>query len=187
MPFGLLTNEMEALVAPHVERRIVWDLGAGDLMYAHRLLKLGAAHVVAVDKELPQINVPPNFGLTIRQSYFHEIERLDEDIEVAFMSWPRNGNVPGLARMVDRSRVVVYLGSNTDGSACGDVELFLDHLCHRELLGHVPHRRNSLLIYGRPRRREKPLTGEEFAMLSGNMMPFETAQQEAAKQPSRWL
>lgn len=186
MPFGLLTPEMEAIVAEHVSGAVVWDLGAGDMLYALRLLELGAAHVIAIDKNLPQINVPAGAGLTLRQDYFADIEPVGE-IEVAFVSWPRNGATWGLEDLLGSARKIIYLGSNTNGSACADPILFREQLCPRELLGHVPHPRNSLLIYGDSGKRSGPLTGEEFAVLSGDMMTFETAEREAPKHTSRWL
>jgi len=91
----------------------------------------------------------------------------------------------GLLQALDRADVVIYLGCNTDHSACGSPELFRQ-LCGRELLGHVPHRRNTLLIYGRGTR-TGPLTGEEFAGLTGALLSFEEAVEKAAENTTHWV
>ena len=185
MPYGLLTPDMEALVAEHVSGSVVWDLGAGDLIYALRLLELGAGHVVAIDKDLVQINTPAGAGLTLRRDYFADIEPVGE-IEVAFLSWPRNGAIWGLEDLLAKARKVIYLGCNTGGSACADEHLFRSQLCPRELLGHIPHPRNSLLVYGEQGKRTGPLTGEEFAVLSRTLMAFEEAQEAARQATEHW-
>jgi len=182
MPFGLFTPEMEALVAPQVVGATVWDLGAGDLTYARRLVALGADRVLAVDKESYHLRHSAQ-QIEMLHSYFDDLE--PQDIEVAFVSWPQNKFDRGLLQALDRADVVIYLGCNTDHSACGSPELFRQ-LCGRELLGHVPHRRNTLLIYGRGTR-TGPLTGEEFADLTGALLSFEEAVEKAAENTTHWV
>lgn len=182
MPYGLLTPEMEALLVPHVAGKVVWDLGAGDLGYSKLLVKLGASRVLAVEKE--RIRQPNHPGIELVLKRFHELD--PDHIEVAFLSWPANHSSPGLAHLLSKSDVVIYLGSNTDMSACGTPDLFLHHLCGRELLGHAPHRRNTMLIYGQHDRRTGPLTGEEFAAITGQPLTFEAATAAATKATGHW-
>ena len=48
--YGEFTTEMEELIRPYVDGKLVVDLGAGDLTKTRRLAALGAK-VIAVDKE----------------------------------------------------------------------------------------------------------------------------------------
>lgn len=184
MPCGTLTQEMEALLAPLVADRVVWDLGAGDLVYAHRLLALGASTVVAVDKELHGINSVWDTRIHILGTSFDRLVP-PARIEVAFLSWPQNYPMPALEHLLTRADIVIYLGCNTGGSACGTPRL-LTRLMTRELLGHVPLRRNTLLVYGEPRKRSGPMTGEEFAALSQTLLTFEEAERAALEHSSHW-
>lgn len=179
MPFGTLTPEMEARIAPLVNNKTVWDLGAGDLSYAKRLLHLGAPHVVAVDKAIQ--GTPPK-DIQVIEAYFDEITTtlLPEHIEIAFLSWPANRHMPGLQNLLDRSHIVIYLGSNTNGTACGTPNL-IRTLASRSLLDELPHPRNSLLIYGPRLTQPRTLAGEEIAALSGQLITFEEAQRLATE------
>jgi hypothetical protein len=47
-----------------------------------------------------------------------------------------------------QAETLVYLGKNTDGSACGFPGLF-EVLARREILAYVPDRPNTLIIYGK--------------------------------------
>ena len=171
MPMGHLTDEMLEAIRPVVVGKEVWDLGAGDGGHARTLLALGASRVFCVDKEpLPQVWK----GITSIHARFEDIPS-GTPIAVAFVSWPVNWPLPHLNRLVGQAERVIYLGSNTGGSACGTMGLFVG-MADRQLLAHVPHYRNSLLVYGEPGVRKEPLTGEEWAMLSGSQVDFEEAQ-----------
>ncbi len=41
------------------------------------------------------------------------------EIDVAFVSAPPNEPAPGLVGLLQAASVVVYVGKNTDGTACG--------------------------------------------------------------------
>jgi hypothetical protein len=84
-----------------------------------------------------------------------------------------------LPELLVEAEIVIYLGSNTDGTACGTRGLFT-FLVHRRLLAHVPFQPNSLLVYGEPGARECPLVGEEYAILSGKYLSFDEAQKVGA-------
>jgi hypothetical protein len=177
MGFGLLTKRMMECLPPFIADREVWDLGAGDLDYANTLMHLGAAHVIAIDKSDRGGALRPKKGIEFRCALFRQVEPPPEGIGVAFVSWPVTYAITGLVDLVKRADVVIYLGSNMGGSACGPRELF-EHLGQRELLAHVPHRQNSLLVCGGPCERRTP-TPEEYAALSGEMMSFYEATKRA--------
>lgn len=166
MPFGILTPEMEAVVQPLIRDHVVWDLGAGDLTHAQRMLTLGARQVVAVDKNLSPQRLP--WGIQGIRAYFEAVKAPPEGIHVAFLSWPVNrAHQPGLVPLLAASRVVIYLGSNMDGSACGGKALFR-YLSGRAVLGHVPHTHNTLITYGDPLpdgEGSRPLIPEEWVAL----------------------
>ena len=171
MPLGHLTDEMLDILRPIVEGLEVWDLGSGDEGHARTLLGLGASRVFCVDKE-PMVR--DCTGITPVHAWFGDISP-DMSIPVAFVSWPPNRSLPHLNRLLGQAKIVIYLGSNTDGRACGDVRMFVS-LAGRSLLAHVPYYRNSLLVYGEPLGRGAPLTGEEYAVFSGQLMRFDEAQ-----------
>jgi len=167
MPFGHLTETMAQTIRTYVEGKRVWDLGSGDFHYARELLLLGADSVLAIDKEWR--GRPPE-GVTFRQDYFFDIT--PEPIEVAFISWPANYNLTGLIEILEQAQTVIYLGCNLDGSACGWKGLF-EHLTGRELLAHVPHRRNTLLVCGRTLDVPREPTGEERGGLTTEGLTFD--------------
>lgn len=160
--FGVVTKEMDYALVPHVRGRVVWDLGAGFLTHAKRLLELGASEVVAVDKE--EMPDPSSPRITRVRSHFTDLVVPDGGIDVAFLAFPQNTTLHGLISILERSQVVVYFGSNTDGTACGDVTLF-EHLRGRGVLSHVPGRRGSLVVYGGPCLGMRALVPEEWAAL----------------------
>lgn len=174
MPFGTLTNGMLATIQPQVVDLEVWDLGAGDLGHAHTLLGIGAMRIIAVDKSDRGGSVLSTPGIEFNHAPFKDIDVSLAGIRVAFLSWPMNYRMPGLIGLLERSERVIYLGSNTDGCACGWPDLF-HHFLGRELVAHVPHKKNSLLVLGDPLDEPRASTPEEYAALSGEMMTFDRA------------
>lgn len=172
---GHLTDAMHAALAPVVAGRAVHDLGAGRGELAIELLTLGAAAVEAVDKE----SVPANTSRTrYHRAYFKDYR--PESVDVAFVSWPQNneGTTHELLPLLERAATIVYLGKNTDGTACGTPSLF-QYLAGRALLDYVPDRRNVLAVYGAPLGRERAgfeLRQEELAGLTtydGSVLDYE--------------
>ena len=157
MSHGKLSSAQARIVAAFVEGELVHDLGAGDLELARQLIALGARGVVAVDKNPSQKRVP-----LVRQvmSHFHAFE---EPIEVAFVSWPVNWQDLGIVGLVKRAPLVIYLGTNMDGIACGTGELYWD-LSKREVLAHEPHPKNTLIVYGHRSVTREPLPEEVAGM-----------------------
>lgn len=171
--FGHLTNKMAEQLGSVVQGRTVWDLGAGYLGYSSRLLDLGAHKVIAVEKEDLDVAVPK--GVELRRNYFTDVA--PEPIEVAFLSWPQNNRLWGLIGLLERAERVVYLGSNTSGSACGPRDLW-DHLTFRTIEAYIPTQRNTFIVYGSPSGR-RALRGEELGATSGISMPFDVAEKIA--------
>lgn len=173
--YGLWTDEMSDSVRSHVAEKIVWDLGAGFLAHSVRMLELGARGVVAVDRHpCPLSDVPS--GVAYIQSTFSRLPL--QDIEVALLAWPVNRALLGLPEILRRSRVVIYLGCNVDGTACGWPDL-MRYLCTREVLAHVEHRRNTLAVYGDVLPDARPLLGEELAGISDEVLTFDEARRRA--------
>ena len=159
MPHGALNLEQAQLVERFVRGQVVYDFGASDLYMSCELLRLGASKVIAIDKEPVRFRGIPK-GIDFRQCVFRDV--LDDPIGIAFLSWPPNYDT-GLMPILRRSRVIVYLGKNTDGTACGTPEMFY-YLLKRKV-EYVPDRKNDLICYTeylkRPR---KPLPEEEASM-----------------------
>jgi hypothetical protein len=141
MPYGTLTDQQASLVEGLVRGQVVYDLGAGDLYLTCELLRLGATKVIAIEKEDLHFNGVPD-EIEYRKMLFRDVQ--DDPIEVAFVSWPSNYD-NGLLPLLRRSQVVIYLGKNTDGTACGTPELFR-YLLKRKAEG-LPHRKNTLICY----------------------------------------
>jgi hypothetical protein len=175
MGYGVYTDEMKALVAELVRGKEVWDLGAGNLSGTRMMLRMGAARVYAVDKEDFRLECTPR-NTTLLTCPFADLTLGDTEIDVALVAWPVNRSLPGLVSILERARTVVYLGSNVGGDACGWPGLFR-YLAGRELLEEVPHRRNSLLVYGAPteERFSGLLAVEEAAALNGALVSYEEA------------
>ena len=177
--YGFLATGMSELIAHCVKGQDVWDLGAGsDLAHTKNMLKLGARSVTAVEKaELYDDTVIPR-GATLIRSYSNSVQLPETGIDVAFLAFPQNTNLPGLVSILEQSRIIIYLGSNTDATACGNMNLYL-HFLQRDVLATIPNRRNSLIVYGarsdihaKPRR---PLPEEWAGLHPDEMFSFEEA------------
>lgn len=171
----MITPEQTEVLRRTVAGRSVWDLGAGRCDLAVQMFtELGAVHVTAVDKVYAEMDyeAPPP-GITLIGKQFHEIEPVP--IWVAVVSWPDYPRqTPGLVELLRWAERVVYIGSNFDGTCCGSDELW-GHLTRREVLAHVPDRRNSLIVYGGVMVSSRTLLPEEYAAThrEGNWIPYE--------------
>lgn len=168
MPYGHLTKGMLHALEQTIHGQLVVDVGAGDLYYSRLLLELGARKVVAIDKE------PLSRARRGIQTIRNPLRAL-EPIRDAwlFLSWPVNHDI-GYLPWLEAAEGVVYLGSNVDGSSCGVPAMFM-HLYYRGVLHHIPHRRNTLTIYGGPRTQDRELTHEEYAALQTEPLDYEKA------------
>lgn len=166
---GNLTPEMQQTIAPFVQGREVWDLGAGMLNHSILLRQLGASLVVAVDKDLPQHakDIP---GVRAVRHCFQDVPPPGA-IDVVFMSWIPNYACQGLMELIWDAQTIIYLGCNTDGMACGTPALFAFFLAKFNMVATVPLQENTLIVYQRaetPERRDLLL--EEYAVLSGELL-----------------
>jgi len=177
MSYGKLFPEMETTLREVIQDQDVFDLGAGKFVdLSRRLLMLGAKTATAVEKELFWFHkdvLPP--GLRLVRSYFHEWAPPEEFRDgVAFISWPANYRSQVTKLLQDHPpKVIIYLGSNFDGTTCGTPEFF-KHLMTRELLHHHPNPRNSMIIVGDPlpEGEEREPTYEEWAALMGEIQRY---------------
>lgn len=173
-------DRAEPILREAVDGRRVWDMGAGAGAHAHYLLDLGAASVVAVEKERRHQPKEPRAGLEWRQATFQDLHydtfEMGESIDVAFLAYPLNYAVPNLALLLLRARNVVYFGANDGGTACGWPDLFMSFL-DRPVEAHVTWERprEALTVYGprtRTRRGLEQYTDEERFVLEGGSIPF---------------
>ena len=159
MGYAQLTDGQLEKLFYYTKGKVVHDLGAGGLELAHLLCAYNARKVIAIDKEIFCLPVDP--CVEVVRSYFADYR---EPIDVALISWPTNYHEQGLLDLLERARIVIYIGKNTDGSWCGTPSLFWT-LLSRRLLAYVPHRRNVLAVYGSEVKHLRKPTGEELAGL----------------------
>lgn len=188
MSYGSLSAPQRAALAPFVKGKKVHDIGAGDLALSNELLMMTAKQIIAVDShEYPALrrhagmSKPPS-KIERVTTYFHKYM---DPIDTAFVSWPINHYDPGLVAIVERSRVVIYLGKNSDGTACGFPAFFLP-LSKREVHVYIAERANTLIVYG-PRPVERPMYGEERAsiLIDERMWPFDELEAQVTKKRKR--
>lgn len=164
---GTLNDGQAAAVAAAINRRQVADIGTYAGRLAERLLELGASGVDCIsDDELPLL--PPNHRIAYTRVRDYETvfsTGLIGQPQLLFMNWPVDKNDWGLLDIVQQATLVIYLGSNIGGNACGSHELFR-HFIRRELLVYEPGRHNSLLVYGASTGKARRPVGEEWGALS---------------------
>lgn len=156
MSYGRLSPAQRHVLKRFIARRVVHDLGAGDLGVAMELLNLRAASIVAVDELL---FTSPTPRITCVKSPFSGFTK---PVRTAFVSWPWASQIPGLVPILKGAPTVIYLGSNLDGSACGGRDLW-EHFVTRRVLAHEPHRTNTLIVYGKTSPVMRELLPEETA------------------------
>lgn len=182
MSFTTWFKEFDELVKPVVFQRRVWDLGSGHRApMLQTIQRLGAAKAQLVDKDMviPPL-VPQGFGVGVRQHLlFRELLQTIKDLktlesnDVALIAWPPNSGAEGLAELMSWFNHVIYIGCNSGGTACGDVDLW-NHLTTREVIHYVPHQKNSLIVYGTADYTRRPLLQEEeWALDHAQSHPFE--------------
>lgn len=165
---GGLNDEQEAVVRNFVQGFNVHDLGAGQLGMSRKLVELGAHTVTAIDKDYEgRLHLyqdrPPQVNLV--GELFEEYAKHGHFIDVAFVCWPECYAQNGIVQLIQNVRVIIYLGSNFDGIACGAHDMWAV-LKNREVLAYVPNRWNSLIVYaGQKWVARRPLP-EEYAALN---------------------
>lgn len=148
--FGILNKKQREVIAPFVEGKRVFDLGAGELFFSKELIKMGASHVIAIDKALPKQRLTAK-NITLCPVYFDQYRASNQEMpkraDVVFVSWPSNRPMPGFLDFTAMAGTVIYLGKNTDGNCCAWPEFFIQ--CQlRKVLAYVPDRPNDLIVYG---------------------------------------
>lgn len=169
---GRLTPTQAELLRPFITGRQIHDMGSGPDVMASVLLSLGAKHVVMVDKVDFQLELHPQ--ITFIHAKFDEFQG---EMEVMFLGAPINQNLPELVELTRRSPLVIYAGTNTGGTTCGSPGLFL-HFATREILLYEPDPRSTLIVYGRPCARPRPLKGEEIAALSEKLFYYHEVEKD---------
>lgn len=165
LSMGKLTDEQEAVLRQFVMGFNIHDIGAGQLGMAKKLQELGAHTVTAVDKIYSHHPVvSPHPSITLVGEYFDEYANHGHFIDVAFVSWPEAYGQDRIVDLLRGARIVIYLGSNFDGTACGSEAMF-QYLSQRNVLALVPHRWNSLIVYGNEYPVQRRLVPEEYAAL----------------------
>lgn len=103
--------------------------------------------------------------LTLHQGLFAESLGVIRDFKptVAHVSWPANYPT-GLVKILTGIPTVIYVGCNTDGTACGDRALF-QYMLTRKLVKYLPDRRNTLIVVTRLLDAPRDATYEEKAAL----------------------
>jgi len=158
----LSENQKQALIRA-IKGQTVHDLGACDLILTRELVKLGAKQVIAIDKKpvaIPYSDEP----IQLVTGYFVDYQT---PIDIAFVAWPHQDPIvgEGLVNLINRARIVIYLGKNTDGIACGFADFF-KALLKRDMINYVPNRANTLIIYEKKLKVARYPRGEEFAALT---------------------
>lgn len=147
--YGHLVPTQRRVVETIVGRKKVFDLGCGNLSLSMQLLQMGAKHVVAIDRMLVET---PAKKMTLVPLYFEQFvdigDNLPTEKDVVFTSWPANLPMRGFNDLCHTAGIVIYLGKNTDGIACGNPSFFT-LMQHRQVLAHYPHRDNTLIVYGK--------------------------------------
>ena len=180
--FGFLSPKQEDVLRDHVRGKCVHDYGCGNLTLSARLLELGADKVFGVDRD------PQSVPSTLRDRLFFHRGHFDHyrDVsDVAFTAWPANWNT-GLHPLLEQSPKVIYLGKNTDSSACGYSEMWRG-LMRREVLAHVPEKQNTLIVYGPALVTRDPLPEERAALDFTRVWSFEDLHERAAQPLSKTI
>ena len=184
-----LNDAQKLALAPIVKGKTVYDLGAGALGMADAMVRLGAGHVVAVDKDYKDkfTNHLNNCSkwksgsprISLQAETFEEFEQSNKKpIRTALLSWPWASTFLGfsgdaaLIRLLQNATHVIYIGKNFDGTHCGSNTLFNDFI-QRHVVAHVPNRWNSLIIYGKRTSEPRELLPEERAVYSNEILWYE--------------
>lgn len=160
MQYGRLNERQAKIVKRFVAGKVVTDFGAGNMGLSRTLLRLGATRVIAVDQTYTTNSITggilwccPDQSIEMVASAFRSFKR-KKPPDVAFVSWPENYHQDeGLVGVVKDAGILIYLGKNTDGQACGS-PAFFRHQLRRPLLAHAKDPCNTLIVTG-------PLNGIE--------------------------
>lgn len=167
-----LTKEQAEVVRALVVDRNVVDLGAGDLSFSEQMVKFGARSVRAIEPREPRWGHVLGPKIQLIQATMKETP--PQKADVALVSWPSTYSplTWEYTPHFDQADTVIYVGNNVDGTACGTATLF-QYFLTRELIEHVPDRRNTLLVYAGKCPERQPV-GEELAgMTHSHIMTYD--------------
>lgn len=184
--YGELSEAQQKALRPFVRKKSVLELGAGALTMARALRKMGACLVTCVDKNV--LPTPRTETIKIVRAYHDQLVNEEDKprADVLFTSWPQNVFDLGLLSFVEETETIVYLGKNTDGTACA-FPAFWQHVIERQLLAYVPEKRNTLIVYGPSVGGPRIPKGEEFAALHMNDAMWSFEEMEGlARVSNRW-
>lgn len=148
--YGKLTTAMEHAIDSYVKGKRVFDMGAGDMTHSKQLLKMGAMDVIAIDSNFAGQKSPDKRIKQFEGNFFGYLtdgEYKSYGHCVAFISWPANHKMDGLLELLQPFKTIIYLGKNTDGSACAWPGFFREMML-RPVIEHVPFKRNTLIVWG---------------------------------------
>lgn len=168
--WGRFSEEQQRVIKPFIRGRVIYDLGCGQGHLSVAMAKLGAKRVVAVDGRCKR-DRRQHPKVEHMEAYFHEF---DCKVGTALVSWPLPGGDSDLAAIVSRVKTVIYLGCNLDGRLCGTPR-FWDHVTWRSVLAHVPHKRNTLIVYGGACNKRDLLPEEQGAMRESHIFRLTSA------------
>jgi hypothetical protein len=150
--YGRLTGQQQAAVKRAVKGMNVVELGSRAGEHARLLVELGALHVDAIEKD-PWGREAAGPRITVHECYFEQVQfsQLRQPADVAFVSWldTCEGKITGAVRLLQNMPMVVWLGQNYNGTACGSPSVHR-HLLGRRVVEVWPHRQNTLIVYAEP-------------------------------------
>lgn len=159
MTYAQLNKDQTCYLRNLVKGRVVADLGCGSGMLTKTMARWGASMVHGVDKE--SLNDPNSKRVHWHRSYF-AYWQMPSDVEIAVVSWPQNSPLQGLMELLQLVPHVVYIGRNTDGTACGNPDL-MRYLSGRAAIHHITQLANVLIHYGPGFRPLPDMYHEEYA------------------------
>ncbi len=169
------SQEQGKVLRPFITGQLVHDLGAGMLLQAHQLLDFGARQVIAIDKEPYVLQAQRDERMVPINCY---LSNYTEKVEIVFLGSPTNQYIPGLLDLLEKARIIIYLGKNTDLTACGWPGLFW-HFLGREVVAYAPEPANVMVVYGSRASTPRPILGEELAALTAHGLVLSFAEAEA--------
>ena len=158
MGYGKISSKQWDAIGEIVKGKTVHDIGCGDLEHARGLIKHGASKVIAIDKN-HVVSTDPR--IEVVEKRFHEY-RPTESMEVAFLSFPVNYDAPGLLYHLATAKIIIYIGNNFNGTACG-IPMLFHFFVSRKLISWIPNPRNTLLVIGEWTLDKREPTPEEMA------------------------
>jgi len=162
--YGHIPRKHQDALRRFVRGARVVDLGCGDMERTWTLLGCDPEAVLAVDSHLPS-SPKAHPRLTLHQGLFNDSLGVIRDFRptVAHVSWPAN-YLTGLVKLLTDIPTVIYVGCNTDGTACGERALF-QYMLTRKMVRYLPDRQNTLIVVTKLLDNPRDATYEEKAAL----------------------